>query len=116
MRFGVPQSIVTNNGSHFRNHMMIELSAKLGFRHGNSSTYYPQENCQVGVVKKVLKTMLQCIVWEEKTNWHLKLYSTLWAYQKIVKNAIGFTPLCLVYGLEVVLPIECEIPSFKLDI
>ena len=30
-RFGVPQSIVTDHGSHFHNQMMGELSAKLGF-------------------------------------------------------------------------------------
>ena len=30
-RFGVPQSIVTDHGSHFHNQMMEELSAKLGF-------------------------------------------------------------------------------------
>ena len=30
-RFGVPQSIVTDSGSHFQNHMMIELSAVLDF-------------------------------------------------------------------------------------
>ena len=32
-RFGVPQAIVTDHGSHFHNQMMEELSAKLGFRH-----------------------------------------------------------------------------------
>ena len=40
-RFGVPQSIVIDHGSHFHNHMMVELSAKLGFRHENSTPYYP---------------------------------------------------------------------------
>ena len=30
-RFGVPQAIVTDHGSHFQNQMMAELSAKLGF-------------------------------------------------------------------------------------
>ena len=39
-RFGVPQSIVTNHGSHFHNQMMEELSAKLGFLHENSMPYY----------------------------------------------------------------------------
>ena len=28
----------------------------------------------------------------------------------------GFTPFHLVYGLEVVLPIECEIPSLKIAV
>ena len=40
-RFGVPQSIVTDHGFHFRNHMMAVLSTKLGFCHENSSPYYP---------------------------------------------------------------------------
>eukprot|EP00253_Pinus_taeda_P030452 PITA_30452 len=33
-----------------------------------------------------------------------------------VKDATGFTPFQLVYGLEATLPIECEIPSLKLAI
>ena len=31
-----------------------------------------------------------------------------------IKITIVFTPFQLVYGLEVVFPIECEIPSLKL--
>eukprot|EP00253_Pinus_taeda_P022198 PITA_22198 len=66
-RFGVPQAIVTDHGLHFRNHMMVELVAKLGLSHDNSTPYYPQANGQVE----------------------------------------------LVYGLEAVLPIQCEISSLK---
>ena len=43
-RFGVPQSIVTDHRSHFRNQMMEELSAKLGFRHEKSTPYCSQAN------------------------------------------------------------------------
>jgi len=39
--FGVPQAIVTDHGSHFRNFMMSELTEKLGLRHENSTPYYP---------------------------------------------------------------------------
>jgi hypothetical protein len=42
------------------------------------------------------------------------LYLALWAYQMSVKTATGFSPFQLVYGLEAVLPIECQIPSLKL--
>ena len=48
-RFGVPQSIVTDHGSHFENQMMVELSAKLGFHHENSTPYYLQANGQVSL-------------------------------------------------------------------
>jgi hypothetical protein len=33
-----------------------------------------------------------------------------------VKSATGFTPFQLVYGIEVILPIECEIPSLNLAV
>lgn len=44
------------------------------------------------------------------------LFSALWAYRTIAKTSTGFTPFQLVYVLEVVLAIESEIPSLKLDI
>jgi hypothetical protein len=44
------------------------------------------------------------------------LYSELWAYRTSVNTAIGFSPFQLIYGLEVVLPIECQIPSLKLAV
>eukprot|EP00253_Pinus_taeda_P003675 PITA_03675 len=82
-RFGVPQAIVTDHGSHFHNHMMIELVAKLGLSHDSSTPYYLQANGQVEAINKVLKCML-------------------------------FRPFRLVYGLEAILPIQCEILSLKL--
>jgi len=42
------------------------------------------------------------------------LYLTLWAYRTSVKTATSFSPFQLVYGLEAVFPIECQIPSLKL--
>ena len=33
-----------------------------------------------------------------------------------MKTSTGFTPFQLVYGIEAVLPIECEIPSLKLKV
>ena len=44
------------------------------------------------------------------------LFSALWAYRTSVKTSTGFTPFQLVYGLEAVLPIECEIPSLRMAI
>ena len=44
------------------------------------------------------------------------LFSALWAYRTSAKTSTGFTPFQLVYGLEAVLPIECEISSLQLAI
>jgi transposase InsO family protein len=58
-RFGVPQAIVIDHGSHFWNFMMYELTKKLGLLHENSTPYYPHANGQVEEINKVLITMLQ---------------------------------------------------------
>jgi hypothetical protein len=44
------------------------------------------------------------------------LYSALWAYRTSVKTTTSFSPFQLVYELEAVLPIECQIPSLKLAV
>eukprot|EP00253_Pinus_taeda_P024946 PITA_24946 len=80
-RFGVPQAIVTDHGSHFCNHMMVVLATKLGLSHDSSTPYYLQANGQ-----------------------------------KSVRNATGFTPFQLVYGLEAILLVQCEISSLKLAV
>jgi hypothetical protein len=95
---------------------MSKLTKKLGLRHENPTPYYPQANGQVEVINKVLITMLRGIIGIHKTSWHTMLFSVLWAYQMSVKSATGFTPFRLVYGLEAILLIECEIPSLKLAI
>eukprot|EP00253_Pinus_taeda_P032089 PITA_32089 len=115
-RFDVPQAIVTDHGSHFLNHMMVELAAKLGLSHDNSTPYYPQANGQVEAINKVLKRILQRMIGVHKRSWHLILYSALWAYQTLVRNVTEFTPFQLVYGLEAILPIQCEISSLKLAV
>jgi transposase InsO family protein len=114
--FGVPQAIVTNHGSHFRNFMMSKLTEKLGLRHDNSTPYYPQANGQVEAINKVLITMLRRMIEIHQTSWHTMLFLALWAYWTSVKSATGFTPFWLVYGVEAIIPIECEIPSLKLAV
>ena len=67
-------------------------------------------------MNKSLKTMLQQTVDKNKCNWHIMLFPTLWAYRTSIKMATNFTLFQLVYGLEAIFPIECEIPSLKLAV
>ena len=60
--------------------MMVELAAKLGLSHDNSTLYYPQANGRVEAINKVLKRTLQRMIGVHKRSWHLILYSALWAY------------------------------------
>jgi hypothetical protein len=40
-RFGVPQAIFIDHGTHFHNFIMFELTDKLSLQHENSTPYYP---------------------------------------------------------------------------
>ena len=50
-----------------------------------------------------------------KKNWSDKINEALWEYIITWKNSIGFAPYHLVYGKRVLLPIEFQIHTFKLE-
>ncbi|RDX88015.1 hypothetical protein CR513_30448, partial [Mucuna pruriens] len=70
--------------------MMIELCKQFKIQHHNSTPYCPKMNGVVEVANKNIKMIIQKMV-----------------------TSIGATPYSLVYGMEVVLPIELEILSFR---
>jgi hypothetical protein len=45
--------------------------------------------------------------------WHKMLKFALHTYCTAVQTSIGATPYTLVYGMEVVMPLEVEIPSLR---
>ena len=48
---------------------------------------------------------------ENSRDWSKKLPFALWAYRTSFCTSTGATPYSLVYGIEVVLPIEIEMGS-----
>ena len=66
-----------------------------------------------GAVKAANKNVKRIIAKaiEIYKDWHEKMPFTLHAYQTGVCTSTGATPYSLVYGMEVVLPIEVKIPS-----
>jgi hypothetical protein len=80
--------------------MMEDLASKPGFKHSHFSPYYPQENGHIDIVKKSLKTILQKIVSQRKSDRNIMLYPALWAYRTLVKTSTSFSPFQLVQGVE----------------
>ena len=108
--FGVPQAIVTDHGSHFKDYMMAELTYALGLRHYGLTPYYPQANNQVEAMNKVLVTMLQRTIGMHKSNWHLMFFLALWAYRTSTKEGTSFTP----FQLSVVWKQRCRLNAIFL--
>ena len=73
--------------------------------------YRPQTNEAVEAANKNIKRILQKMVVTSQ-NWSKKLSFALWAY----RTSIGATPFSLVYGMEVVIPVEIEVGSLRIDL
>ena len=50
---------------------------------------------------------------ETSRDWSEKLPFALWAYRTSFRTSTGATPYSLVYGMEVVLPVEIEMRSLR---
>jgi transposase InsO family protein len=113
-RFGVPHEIVTDQGTQFTSKLMKELMEKYGIKHCKSSPYHPQANGQVESTNKVLETILTKTVQLHHRDWDDRLPEALWAYRTTWRNTTGHTPYELVYGKQVLLPIEFQVRTFVL--
>ncbi|RVW80032.1 hypothetical protein CK203_055825 [Vitis vinifera] len=88
------------------------LFQKYGIRHHRSSAYRPHTNGAVEATNKNIKRILRKMV-ETSRDWSEKLLFALWAYRTSFRTSIGATPYSLVYGMEVVLPVETEMGSLR---
>ncbi|GAU40233.1 hypothetical protein TSUD_219430 [Trifolium subterraneum] len=111
-RYGVPNKIITDNGTNLNNKMMKDLCDEFKVEHHNSSPYRPQMNGAVEAANKNIKKIVQKMVVTYK-DWHEMLPFALHGYRTSVRTSTGATPFSLVYGMEAVLPVEVEIPSMR---
>ena len=110
-RFGCPIDLISNQGSHFLNSVIRELTHHYAVVHKKSTLYYPQANGLVESTNKTLQTILIKIVNGNRIDWDTKLHNALWAYQTSYKTSIQHTPFRLAFGLEFIMPIEFHKPA-----
>ena len=115
-RFGCLVELVSDQGTHFLNRVIEELTAKHMIIHKKSSTYHPQCNGQAESTNKILLKTLKKIVEGDKKYWDRKLNSALWAYRTSYKVTTGMMPFKMAYGLEAMVPMEFMIPSLRMAI
>ena len=112
-RFGVPETIITDNGTIFTSDMFKEYMGKLNIRLEQSTSYYPQANGQAEASNTVLIGILEKMVKERPGMWHLKLNEALWAYRTSPRYATETTLYALTYGHDPILPVELSINSLR---
>ncbi|TYK05790.1 uncharacterized protein E5676_scaffold98G002940 [Cucumis melo var. makuwa] len=115
-RYGISHKIVTDNGRQFSNSMIDKLCEKFKFKQYKSSMYNAAANGLAEAFNKTLCNLLKKIVSKSKRDWQKRIGEALWTYRTTHRTPIGVTPYSLVYGVEVVLPLEREIPSLRMAV
>jgi hypothetical protein len=112
-RFGVPQTLTTDQGSSFMSHQFREFTESMKIKLLNSSPYYVQANSQAEASNKVLIKIIKKRIKDNPRRWHEKLSEALLAHRILRHGAIKVSPFELVYGPEVVLPVEIGLQSLR---
>jgi hypothetical protein len=80
----------------------------------NSCPYYFQVNGQVDSSNKTLIKLIKKKMEENPRRWHEVLSEALWAYRIFRHGDTKVTPFELMYGQEVVLPVEVNLGAYWL--
>ncbi|XP_028060408.1 uncharacterized protein LOC114264016 [Camellia sinensis] len=115
-RFGIPESIIMDNGQPFRSDALNKLFAKYKIKNNHSSRYHAPANGLAEVFNKTLCKILKNMVDKNKKAWHEKLQEALWAYRTSHRTPTQATPYSLVFRGEAVLLLEVQIPSLRVAI
>ncbi len=94
-RFGVPESIVTDQGTQFESQLFHELANLLGFERRRTTSYNPKCNGMIERWHRVIKSAIMCY---DRTDWTSVLPSILLGLRTTYSDELKSTPAELVYG------------------
>ncbi|CAL0314908.1 unnamed protein product [Lupinus luteus] len=112
-RFGIPATIVTDNGTQFADRRFQELLSGLHIKQRFTSVEHPQTNGQAEAANKVILKGIKKRLDESKGNWPDHLHHVLWAYRTTPHSTTGESPFNLTYGSEAMIPVEIGEPTWR---
>ena len=111
-RFGVPNSIIIDNGTNFTGHYFQEFAEGYGIRIDWASVGHPRMNGQVeranGLILQGFKPRIFDMLKKFAGRWVEEPPAVLWSLRTTPNRSMGLTPFFLTYGSEAVLPSDLD--------
>jgi len=114
-RFGVPNSIITDNDTQFTGRTFLEFCDRHHICVDWATVAHPKTNGQVeranGMILQGLKPRIFNRLDMFGKRWLKELLAVIWSLRSSRSRATGFTPFFMVYGSEAILPTDLEYGS-----
>lgn len=102
--FGIPQSIVTDNGTDFTSNLIKEINKIFKIKHVTTSPYHPQSNGALERSHSTLKDYLKHFINKDQNNWDDFIETAMFAYNTQIHSTTQFSPYELLFGRKPSLP------------
>ncbi|KII63584.1 Retrovirus-related Pol polyprotein [Thelohanellus kitauei] len=113
-RFGVPKTILTDQGTAFESKLFTHLCQHLGIEKLRSTAYHPETNGLVERSNKSIKELLRIAVQKDPSDWDMNLDTCLFALRTACNASTGLPPSKIVFGSETQLPKNLSIQDTKM--
>jgi ribonuclease HI/transposase InsO family protein len=114
-RFGVPNSIITDNGTQFTGKKFLDFCEDHHIHVDWAAIAHPITNGQVERANRMILQGLKPRIYNDLNKfgkrWMKELPSVVWSLRTTPSQATGFTSFFLVYGAEAILPTDSEYVS-----
>ncbi|KAM1379557.1 hypothetical protein ACFX2I_021421 [Malus domestica] len=91
-RFGITNTIVTDNGRQFDNNKFMMFCSKFNINLCFASPAHPQSNGQVEAINKIIKRTLKTNLDKAKDCWPEFVPQVIWSYRTSYRTSTGETP------------------------
>lgn len=106
LRYGVPIRVHSDQGSQFQSALFLELCRLMNVKKTKTSPFFPQGNGQIEKWHFNLHNLLAKSVKKSQKNWHELVPLVAFAYNSTEHEATKMTPHSLVYGFELLAPVD----------
>ncbi|KAG8200043.1 hypothetical protein JTE90_001901 [Oedothorax gibbosus] len=94
-RFGLPRTVVSDNGSSFTSQEFTDFMKKSGIIHVRTAPYHPQSN---GQAERLVRTMKDSLKKNQSGTFQERLDNFLFHYRKAPNVATGLSPANAMFG------------------
>ena len=108
--FGIPQTIISDNGSQMTGQILKNWMLQLGIDHRYTSIYKPSSNGRLERAHRDLKSGIACMI-DQTCEWNDRLqFYKLW-HNASINRATGYAPATLFLGRDITTPFDLNFPT-----